>query len=124
MKSFKQYIKEDKGGNNSSNLSYKPSTGGQQATAAAIVIGTQSGLSDFIKGPTKTSSNTAFGAGGINVAEWWGKEEEMKPWQVRCADIAAMRHATHLKWLSAVDPNHTTTIPELPDWQRIPGKKQ
>jgi hypothetical protein len=106
MKSFSAYIFE---ANNSANLSYKGL--GQQAVSNPT---TQTGTNFSTN---KTVKSTSPGYDAIDVNEWDEEEEENKPWQIREADRASKRHGELLKWLSAVDPEHTSQIPELPDWQ-------
>ena len=114
MKSFKSYITEVNShasiANNGGNLSYS-GLGGNPAEQPA---GGAGGF-DF-------KGNSGM-VGKISVSDWWGKDEEMKPWQVRNADTAMLRHEALKRWLAAVDEENIKAVAPLPDWQLIRKKK-
>jgi hypothetical protein len=110
MKSFKVYITEFIA-NNGGNINYSGLGGDPQ-----IPVQGSGALGFDFKG------NRGM-AGRISVADWWGKKEEMKPWQVRNADTAMARHEALKRWLAAVDEENIKAVAPLPDWQLIRKKK-
>ena len=107
MKSFLRFISQSVNegnayghANNSSNLGYKSSPTNSTVSGSGM---------DFRMGQPILAAN-------IRVSDWHG-DEEMKPWQIRTADIAHDRYLDHIRWMKAVDDRNADTHPELPDWQ-------